>query len=482
MARGFLRSGVMVVVAVSAALALTPAEASASWLASANLGRWDIGEGGVVEGQGPRVAMSASGEAVAVWESECRIVASISASPGQAWQGPVAISGPGQCPRDPRVAIDVRGDIVAAWNGRGIESAFKPAHSVAWQPPVIVSGGSDYTGVSIAIDAHGNAIATWVADLHTTYYEESHGSGAEGEGGVVESSVRPMRTGVWSRPIKLSRVGEEVPHRAVERLSTNPEVALDARGDAVVVWNQATVRRSHGGDGGERVQETTVVQAAVRSALTRKWQPSANVSRLLGVSEVYPQLAVDPQGDAVVAWSVPGGIELAVRSAINGVWHAPRNVARGRGPSKPEVIINSYGEIVAIRPRARELPGLDNVVDVAIRHAHGGIARLAVDLGRGTLEGARVAVGSDGSEVAVSEEEATYKASEGPPSVSAEAYIRPPGGAWRRPVDISLGTSRALASHVAIDAHGDATVVWVAASNTATLDSIVQSVTYLAPR
>src|SRR5262249_52265721 len=77
--------------------------------------------------------------------------------------------------------------------------------------------------------------------------------------------------------------------------ASDPQVAVDPNGNAVAVWI--------GGNG--------TVQAAIRPAATRLWQPAATVSDT-GASS--PSVAIDAAGNALAVWSQASPDRLVVES------------------------------------------------------------------------------------------------------------------------------------------------------------------------
>jgi len=85
----------------------------------------------------------------------------------------------------------------------------------------------------------------------------------------------------WLAPVNLSE--------AVQN-KDNPHVAIDSQGDAVAVWELSNGINQ-------------VVQAAVRP-VGGAWQTPVNLSQEEGhgLEKLEPQVAMDPQGNAVAAW------------------------------------------------------------------------------------------------------------------------------------------------------------------------------------
>jgi hypothetical protein len=102
------------------------------------------------------------------------------------------------------------------------------------------------------------------------------------------SAVRGAGT-AWQPPVTLSLPNQH--HLDAHNLNT--DVAVNARGDAIAVWN-----RSRG--------DSYIIEGSVRAA-GDPWQPPAAISQELehagtdGAKE--PSVVIDAQGNGVVVWS-----------------------------------------------------------------------------------------------------------------------------------------------------------------------------------
>jgi hypothetical protein len=145
----------------------------------------------------------------------------------------------------------------------------------------------------------------------------------------IEADVRPASTGKWGTPVAISTA--EYPN--------DPHVAIDAEGEAVAVWTATK-------DAGVNY----LVQAATGSATTGKWQTAVTVSPESQYAE-EPQVAVNAGGQAVAAWRgnhPEEMIEAAVKSA-QGPWQTPVDVSGAAGYTRfPQVAIDAHGDAVAV--------------------------------------------------------------------------------------------------------------------------------------
>lgn len=225
-------------------------------------------------------------------------------------------------------AIAAAGLVVAALAATLLLAARDRDAAAGWGPPAEAPSG-DAGWVDAAVDGSGRTLAVW----------------AEERGGLsaVMASERPAGGG-WSAPQVVL-----APQRwRVMR----PDVAVNARGDAIVVFEYV-------GRG------SSVVLGAHRPAGGR-WEEPRTLSRVArGPLDPLPP-AVGPGGEAVAAWSAPfverSGLRAAVQVATRpagGGWRDPRPTgAFPHPPSGPRValapggraIVASPGGVVAVPP------------------------------------------------------------------------------------------------------------------------------------
>jgi hypothetical protein len=314
--------------------------------------------------------------AVAVWHRSNGTNDIVQASyrpAGGAWQAPQDLSAPGQNGDDPRVAVDAAGNAIALWirsNGtnRIVQASFRPAATGIWQGAQDLSGlGQSAFGAELALNGAGNAIAVW---------ERSNGTNI-----IVQASVRPVG-GAWQPAEDLSAVGQHAgsPHIAsgasgnaiavwsrsngtndivqasfrpaggvwqpAEDLSTpgqeadSPRVALDPAGNAMAVWD-----RSNGTD--------DILQASYRPA-GGAWQPADDLSAP-GQNASFQRVALDGQGNAVAIWRRSDGSNLIVQGSsrpLGGAWRPGQDLsAPGRDARSPLLAIDPAGNAVVVWER-----------------------------------------------------------------------------------------------------------------------------------
>ncbi|MDQ3765420.1 MAG: hypothetical protein M3460_29395 [Actinomycetota bacterium] len=288
----------------------------------------------------PRVAVDGQGNAVAVWDrfnGTNTIVQAAARPAGGAWQAPINLSAPGQDASIPQVAVNAQGNAVAIWR-RGttfnaiVQAAARPAGG-AWQAPINLSApGQDASIPQVAVDAQGNAVAVWRR--------------FNGTNDIVQAAVR-LAGGAWQAPVNLSAPGQD---------ASIPQVAVDAQGNAVAVWQRFTTFNA-------------IVQAAARPA-GGAWQAPITLSlSAVGQNAFNPQVAVDGQGNAVAVWQrntdnfTPNGFVQATVRPAGGAWQAPINLSASDQPAyEPQVAVDGQGNAVVVWHRSN---GTHRIVQAA---------------------------------------------------------------------------------------------------------------------
>ena len=273
----------------------------------------------------PHVAVDASGNAISVWTrpfgaSSSLVVQASSKPKGGSWSAPVNLSSiaSGQAAVSPQIAFDPSGNAIAIWSQfdgfdqRVQSSKLTPGGS--WSPPVNLSAtGQDANYPQIAVDSSGNAVAVWAI--------------TDGINTVAQSSRLPVG-GSWTTPVTLSASGQD---------SYNPQVAVDASGNAVSVWTRT--------DG-----SNTILQAS-RMTSGGSWSTPVNISQT-GQNANYPRIAVDSSGTAVTIWIESDGVSDVVQSSTlptGGSWSSPVTLTpQGQYGTDPNIIIDSSGNAQAV--------------------------------------------------------------------------------------------------------------------------------------
>jgi len=413
----------------------------------------------------------------------CALVlgAAAHAAAAPTWLSRVKLSPAGQEAEKPQVVTDAHGDALAVWerlNGGNsvIEAANRPAGSGPWQAPATVSApGKASEDPQVGIDAQGDAVAVW-----------SHKEGSEF---VVEAAVRTGFGGTWQAAVALSMPAPE----------PAPQVAVDAKGDAVVVWRRqqgstvnieaasrpagsgawqapVTVSTAAVGPAPARVAidaqgDATavweqdeglyvVIEAATGQASSGKWQPPARVSPLPEAHNANePRVAADAQGDVVAVWERFNGeeiIEAATNRASSGKWQAPvalTEVEPLKGePGEQQVTLDGRGDAVVVWQRF----GKNATIEATTGKLASGSWQPSVVLsqaGENAYE-PEVSAGAQGGAVAV------WRRSNGTNEIAEAAAGQAASGSWQPPIALSETGGDALGPQVAVDSQGDAAAIW----------------------
>jgi hypothetical protein len=248
---------------------------------------------------GPQVAVDASGNVVAAWMHSVDTVGIATAgavhhvwsnrwTPSGGWGTAEPIetnnSDDGAFSQVAQVVVDVSGNVVAVW------PQWDGTREDLWSNRWTTSGGwgtaerieTDGTGSAyrpqVAVDASGNAVVVW--------YQWD---------GTRDSiwSNRWTPSGGWGTAERIETDDAED--------ARGPQVAIDAIGDAVAVW--------------QRFDTTLDRQERRASVWSNRWTPSGGWGTAERINTedadtfrgTYPQVAVDAIGNAVAVWSQSSG-------------------------------------------------------------------------------------------------------------------------------------------------------------------------------
>jgi hypothetical protein len=284
---------------------------------------------------------------------------------------------------EPAVAIDEAGEATVAWVADGhLRVATRPTATARWH----VSGRSfpAATRPQLTMDSGGDAVLVW---------EQWEGSAL-----ILMTAFRPAGGG-WGAATPLSgdiREGQGRWH-----------LAMNAEGDAAIVWNQYRHQEFPPLD-------AYYVLATTMSGGSGTWSPPTEISAPSG--GLSPDLAVNGRGEAIVAWRA---YDEATRTVTVQATFGPTNPAGA--PWSVPVTLSRAGEYI-------------------------------------TEEGPRVAIGDDGGAL-VTWGNAGRLCPGALPSTLVAASVSP-GGSWSVPATISRWGECPVEVQPAIGAGGRATALW----------------------
>jgi len=299
----------------------------------------------------------------------------------------------------------------------GLAAASQAAASPWTTAANLSEEGQNAYAPKVAVDGAGGAIVAW-----TRY---------NGSKDVVQAALKPAGE-PWGKSVTLSEAGEE---------ASEPQVAMDPAGDAVVVW-----RQFNGSD--------YIVQAAVKPA-GEPWGKSVTLSEA-GEEASEPQVAVNPAGDAVAVWRRFNGSDYVVQAALKPAsepWGKPAALSEaGQEASQPRVAVDAAGEATAVW---RRYNGSDHVIQAAQEPVGEPWSKpdTLSEAGQEAYE-PEVAVDGAGNATAVWGYYREYLDS------FVQVAVRPAGGSWGGPATLSEAGQEISEPQIAVDAGGDAATVW----------------------
>jgi len=234
----------------------------------------------------PALAMNERGEAIAVWAqygifdiaNPGPVSSSLWASrfmPGKGWSKPTQLEGEATNPNYAVVAMDERGNAIAAWNQTNVALdvsnvyAKRYAAGAGWGDSRLLQDGTAANSIipQLAMNEHGDALVAWTRFDPATYVT------------TVEAN-RYQRGEGWSGQETV--VGSEA--------GGNPLVGLDGRGNAVALWSRMDPTTS----------QTNVF--ASRYGVRSGWDKAELLQPGTGVDASNLRLAMNDRGEAVALW------------------------------------------------------------------------------------------------------------------------------------------------------------------------------------
>jgi hypothetical protein len=186
-----------------------------------------------------------------------------------AWLPPIPVSADDQNVAHSAVTMAGNGDVVAIWtpSSGGMWASIRPAGG-SFSAPVQISSGTGAIFSSrpaLTVDAAGNAVAAW-SQFDGSFYR-------------IRAAFRPAG-GAFGPMETISAAGRQ----AIE-----PDTALDGAANAIVVWHRSDGTRNR-------------VQWSYRPAGGSFPAAGTTITSGGNTDQEYPRLAMDPAGNAVVAY------------------------------------------------------------------------------------------------------------------------------------------------------------------------------------
>ena len=233
------------------------------------------------------VAITTQGESFAIWvDNRAGEPLNVQVNRGRAdsWVGAEPIEHTDEDADFPRIAADANGNAMAVWSQSEVGGTHKRVFASRfsaggdWSAPAPIDDPTQQDGfdAQIAIDANGNAVATW----------------AQGDG---------MRQNIWWNRATGGVWGSA---DLVEQDDTNstfdPQLAINGKGDAIVCWKK-----------NETVAGVNISRLSANVYLHGSWD---GMRMITGddVSADDSRVAIDASGNALVVAGVLVGIQFPI--------------------------------------------------------------------------------------------------------------------------------------------------------------------------
>lgn len=228
----------------------------------------------------------------------------------------------------PQAAADFSGNVHAVWyqdNGIGATNIWASRYSAllgAWTAPQLIqTGTTEALSPKIVTCGNDNAFAVWYQNYSFGSYRiwSNRYSAATGNW----ESAQPIQSGLWN--------------------ALDPQLAADGKGNVYVLWYQ---------DNGTGIYN---IQAARYWASTGTWGAPQTIQSDTTVDALYVNLSTNAGGDVVAAWAQDDGTGVysiwANRYASgSGQWGAAQKIQSGDGDAAvfPAVAMDAQGNAIVV--------------------------------------------------------------------------------------------------------------------------------------
>jgi PKD domain len=274
----------------------------------------------------PSVGINQAGAMMVVWRltNATETVWGAYRPPGGSFNSaPISSSDPWN--QSPRVVLDETGRatiVWSYWDGHPVAPGQNIARVRIRQPNGTLGmqrnlSGSVPTGhpmfATVGLDSAGNAVAVW-SQFNGAVYE-------------VQGASRTAASDTWTN---LPTFGQS----ATASFGSEPQVAVDASGNAVAIWRAAnnTINAASRAPGGSFSAAQTGISA-----------PTA----------VGPRVVLDPSGNAVAIWRRSDGADSRIESAVRplgGQFGAVREISTQLNTLDPALSMDGQGNAFAVWP------------------------------------------------------------------------------------------------------------------------------------
>ena len=334
------------------------------------------------------------------------------------------------------VAMDAGGNAIAVWvQNTGSHDAILSSRYVVgagWsEPEAIDTVGNTESGSrpQVAMDAEGNALAVWV-QYGSTYADVWGNHYTAGVG--------------WDGAVLL-----ESSDTAVDFVNSPPKVAM-TNGNGVVVWNQRNV-----------TGRLEVYAKQYRQRAFVKWGVNAALSDAAAGDTYYPQVAMDGTGNIMVVWAQDAGTSASIWSnrftAGSTDWDGPLAIVQDLTVSLQyfDLAMDAVGNAQAVWAHGTGTYGVYDIRGSRYLAGSGWQAPETLDTGAGNAELPRVAMDPAGNAMVVWQQDDGTRY-----NVLARRYDATTA-TWEEGQLVETDNlADAGGPRVAMDASGNAMVVW----------------------
>jgi hypothetical protein len=373
----------------------------------------------------------------------------------------------------PQIAMNVSGFIVAVWEQTdGLTNSIyanQYVPGIGWtQAQLIETLSGDAHSPQVAIDANGNAIAVWYQydgtaySIYTNRYMPGIGWGSAllieaGTGNAFNPQLAVDANGnamaVWYQyaggyySIYANRYvigvgwGAAALIENINGYAADPQVVMDRNGNAIAVWRQ------HDG--------TVNSIYTNRYVLGTGWSAAGTLLEATNGSADRPQVAIDDNGNAIAVWEQYDGVANSIfaNRYVNGVgWGSALALEAGAGPARtPQVIMEANGTAFAVWAQS-DGTTWSIYTNRYVTGSGWGTAAL-IETGTGQASNPQVSVDAFGNAVVTWEQEES-----GISSINANWYTNGSGWDTARLIESLIGY--AYDPQVVMDTYGDAWSIW----------------------
>lgn len=300
----------------------------------------------------PDVAVDANGQALSTYSTVGVLLSNTLPANSQVWSIPTTLGDDGEIPIDTlqRVAMDASGYAVAVWSSGAGGGAIHGAvfNGGIWSATTLLatSAGNE---PHVALDTAGNAYAVWyqliAGDLRVRAAQLTFGSlvwssatnlsiaGTDAQFPEVTAGPAGTAVAIWQFGAGIQATtfsggtwSASVANIAVD--GTTPVIKSDSSGDAVAAWASSS-----------GIQAATLPFGGLWSSVSTISSPGAT----------DPDIAVDPIGNAVAIWEVGGVVQAATLASGSSTWSSPLNLGSSSGSgSCPRVVMDASGNAYAV--------------------------------------------------------------------------------------------------------------------------------------